>query len=296
MKINHLKKTFRKGELSKPQFIQRMYLAHKRLFDHADLVAGSDLARLEITGHGIVATLKNSGIQILCDKNDRRSIPFEILNFGSFEARELEMLAGFCQGRKTFFDIGANVGWYSLNLAKRFPSLRVLAFEPIPRTYCFLRANIKLNKVSNIRNYNHGFSDHNGKLTFFLDSAYPGNASTARLNRSQKTQKVVCRVRTLDSFTKRTGAKVDVIKCDVEGAELLVLRGGLETLQRDRPVIFLEMLRKWAAAFDYHPNDIINLLAGLGYQCFVCGSSGLKPFTKVRENTKETNYFFLPKK
>lgn len=296
MKPSHLKNAFRKGELSKPQFIRRMHLAHARLFNHVDLVAGSDLAGLEITEHGIVATLKNSGIRMLCDENDRRVIPFEILNFGSFEARELEMLAGFCKGKKTFFDIGANVGWYSLNLAKRFPSLRVLAFEPIPRTYCSLRANIKLNKASNIRIYNHGFSDHNGKLTFFFDPACSGNASTARLIRSQKAQKIVCRVRTLDSFTKRTGAKVDVIKCDVEGAELLVLRGGLETLQRDKPVIFLEMLRKWAAAFDYHPNDIINLLAGLGYQCFVCGSNGLKPFAKVRENTKETNYFFLPKR
>jgi hypothetical protein len=51
-----------------------------------------------------------------------------------------------------------------------------------------------------------------------------------------------------------------------------------------------EMLRKWAAGFGYHPNDIIDLFAGLGYKCF---DSTLKPFGRMDEATTETNFFFL---
>lgn len=55
------------------------------------------------------------------------------------------------------------------------------------------------------------------------------------------------------------------------------------------------MLRKWSNKFGYHPNDIINLFTKIGYQCYVINDKKLKLFTKVDENTIETNYFFLHK-
>lgn len=90
--------------------------------------------------------------------------------------------------------------------------------------------------------------------------------------------------------------KVDFIKCDVEGTELFVYEGGKKTIEKYRPIIMSEMLRKWAHKFNYHPNDIINLLTELGYQCFVINeNSNLKKFDKVLEETVETNYYFLHK-
>jgi hypothetical protein len=61
------------------------------------------------------------------------------------------------------------------------------------------------------------------------------------------------------SFVAKNNAKVDFIKCDVEGAELFVYQGAKATLMQQKPIVFTEMLRKWAAKFDYHPNDIIAL-------------------------------------
>jgi hypothetical protein len=86
---------------------------------------------------------------------------------------------------------------------------------------------------------------------------------------------------------------VDLIKCDVEGAELSVFKGGFKTLQQDRPVIYTEMLRKWSKKFGYHPNDIIELLADAGYLCFAFVGSRLQTIDVVTDDTMATNFFFF---
>ena len=74
------------------------------------------------------------------------------------------------------------------------------------------------------------------------------------------TQKVECNVRRMDDFVKDENInRIDFIKCDVEGSELFVYQGGIESIDRFKPIVFSEMLRKWSNKFGYHPNDIINL-------------------------------------
>jgi len=88
---------------------------------------------------------------------------------------------------------------------------------------------------------------------------------------------------------------VDFIKCDVEGAELFVFRGAKETIATYKPIIFTEMLRKWAKKFDYHPNEIISLFNGLGYRCFSIRNGFLSELSYMDDSTVETNFFFLHK-
>jgi hypothetical protein len=102
-----------------------------------------------------------------------------------------------------------------------------------------------------------------------------------------------CQVRTLDSFTAETGTRVDFIKCDVEGAELLVFQGGIETIRRDKPVVLSEILRKWSAKFNYDPNEIFALFREIGYQVYTAHGGKLVEFGLMDENTIPTNYFFL---
>lgn len=138
-----------------------------------------------------------------------------------------------------------------------------------------------------------GFSDSAGTFDFYYDPGLSVNASLQNLTGKESVVKLECQVKTLDEFWAGRGEKADFIKCDVEGAELLVFRGGEETLRRDKPMVFSEMLRKWTAGFGYHPNDILDFFQGLGYRCFTLSDGGLKSFGRVGEDTIETNFFFL---
>jgi hypothetical protein len=70
----------------------------------------------------------------------------------------------------------------------------------------------------------------------------------------------------------------------------------MDTIARTRPVLFIEMLRKWSAKFGYHPNDIITLLKDIGYECFsVEGGGRMERFASMEESTVATNFIFLHK-
>ena len=105
-----------------------------------------------------------------------------------------------------------------------------------------------------------------------------------------------CELRTLDSVLDwlPPHAQVDFLKCDVEGNELFVLQGGLELLSQHKPVLLCELLRKWAAAFGYHPNEAIDLLRSLGYKAYTVAPAGrLAEFSSIDDDTIQTNFFFV---
>ncbi len=293
MNLFEMRSAYQVGKIPKQQYIEDMHRLHAALFDYVPFLRNTDIAEISITSEQIVMTIKESGIKIFCEPTDKRNIPIEILNLGAFEKDEFEMMKRLVREDFTVWDIGANVGWYSINLAKLFPQARLLAFEPIPSTYQQLLKNIALNQISNIKTYNFGFSNKADTLTFYFYPECSGNASSANLSGRDSVRTLSCPVKTVDAFAVESGYKVDFIKCDVEGAELFVFQGGIKTIEQQRPIIFTEMLRKWSAKFNYHPNQIIELLTKIGYRCFVLQGNKLIDFHLMDENTAETNFFFL---
>jgi FkbM family methyltransferase len=284
-----LKKAFAAGKIAKPAYIDAMNERHRLLHDYAAFIEGTDVAAVELACGEVVMTMRGTGLKFLVRRDDKRTAPLEILNFGALEKAEADMTLRLIREGDTVFDIGANIGWYALTLGRRFKRLRVHAFEPIPDTFARLRAHAALNGDKRVALHNLGFSDQRGKATFYFRPDNSVNASGADLGTGGR--KVTCRIERLDDFARKT--RVDFIKCDVEGAELFVFKGGLRVLARDTPVIFSEMLRKWSASFGYHPNEIIDLLGGLGYRPFTAKGRRLKPFGRMDEKTVETNFFFL---
>ena len=292
-RLESIKEAFSSGSIDKWQYIDRMYELHTSLFDYATFIKGKNISGIEITDDRVVMTFRDSGIKFVCAKNDKRLAPFDSINFGNYEAEELYMQLQLIEDGDKVFDIGGNFGWYAMHVAFGKPKSKIYTFEPILSTFNFLNDNILLNKIGNISTYNFGFSDSEGEFEFYFDPSLSVNASLANVADKKNIEKTCCIVKTLDSFTKEGNYKVDFIKCDVEGAELLVFKGGVETLKRDKPIVFTEMLRKWTAKFNYHPNDIINLFVNLNYSCFTLNQNKLIPFQHVDESTVETNYFFL---
>jgi len=299
MNLKNTKSAYFAGQMSKPQYIDAMYQLHQHLFEYADFLADTDIAKIEITDGDVIMTSRTTGVKIRCDQQDKRLAPLEILNFNFYEKTDSDMIFKLLtnltnqKGEEvSFFDIGANVGWYTINLAKNLEKVNFFAFEPIPMTFEKLKANVELNLV-NVNVHNFGFSNQEQELNFYYYPEGSGNASAANLSELDNVQTIACFVKKLDDFTAENSLSVDFIKCDVEGAELFVYQGGIESLKRNKPIIFTEMLRKWSAKFNYHPNDIIDLLFGIGYRCFTAKADKLVEFVRMDENTIETNFFFL---
>jgi FkbM family methyltransferase len=204
------------------------------------------------------------------------------------------MLISLAKPGDVLFDVGAYVGWYSVNFAERVEGSRVYAFEPIDEIWEELKRNAK--GQHNIACYPFGLSDKRGLVDFYVSSREPGTAALAPLEEERFGSNYIVRspVTTIDLLCEILHLPPpNIIKCDVEGAELLVFRGAARTLEHYHPIIQCEMLRKWARRFNYHPNDLISYLRGFGYKCFTLADGELKPFTEMTEETTETNFFFL---
>jgi len=293
MSLKLLEKEYINGKIDKHDYIQRMHDAHKVLFEYSNFIKNKDIKKIEIDDGNVTMTTRENEIKLLCDKYDHRMVPIEILNFKFYEKDEINFILKLIKENNTIFDIGANIGWYSLKIAKNVKNVEIMAFEPIPKTFEYLKKNIDLNHVSNVKTFNYGLSDEEKNISFYYYPEGSCNASAANLSRRNDIDKIICKLTTLDKFAADKNLSVDFIKCDVEGSELFVFKGGIKTIERDKPIIFTELLRKWAAEFDYHPNNVISLLKKNGYLCFTIKNRNLKEITEINENTVETNFLFL---
>lgn len=285
---------YRKGAIKKPDFIKSVYSEHHQgLFDYADYLSGTNIKKIEIEDGRVIMTSRDRGIRMECAPGDHRIAPIEILNFSDYEKEESLMMDRLLRDGDTFFDVGANIGWYSINMAVSRRNSKVFSFEPIPKTYNQLQRNISFNPNSNLIAKNFGFSNKNGNFTFHYYSEGSGNASLADLTGRPDIKIIQCEVQTMDHFSQVNNVNVDFIKCDVEGAELLVFQGGINTISRDKPIIMAEILRKWSEKFNYDPNDIFLLFKKLGYEAYTADGLILTLFDRMNTNTKETNFFFL---
>lgn len=282
------------GLIEKPDFIKSAYSEHHQaLFDYSKHLNRTNIKKIEIEHDRVVMTSRDRGIRIECTPGDLRIAPIEILNFSDYEKEESLMMDRLLLDGDTFFDIGANIGWYSINIAVSRRNSKVFSFEPIKKTYDQLKKNISLNQISNIESHNFGLSDTSGVFTFYYYPEGSGNASIANLTGRHDIENLQCEVQTMDHYTEVKKINVDFIKCDVEGAELLVFKGGINTIKRDRPIVLAEILRKWSEKFNYNPNEIFSLFRQIGYKSYTCNGTRLSLFDQMSEETKQTNFFFL---
>lgn len=290
-----LRLQYESGALPKRDFIQGAYQTHRHLFAYPSYLEDTNVESVELRREGVIVGFRESAIRMWCPEGEQRHTTLTCLDFRQYESDELRLLERFAKGRRCFLDIGANAGFYSMGMAKAFPDLEIHAFEPVPTTFEQLRRNLMLNGTSKVQAHHTGLADVAGELTFYFDATVSGASSSAPLGDGFDTTTVACPVTTLDEFVTRHSLRPDLIKCDVEGGELKTFLGARNTLAEHRPVVFTEMLRKWAARFHYHPNDLIAFFATLDYVFYRIESGALTPMPHMTDDTVGTNFFFIPR-
>jgi FkbM family methyltransferase len=151
--------------------------------------------------------------------------------------REFQMLESFVDPGDWAIDVGANVGHYTARLSKLVgPSGRVLAFEPVPRTFELLTANARQFPYSNVTLMNAALSDRASVAAMEVPGG-EGGAYLAHLTEQNTGLNVLCIP--LDAIS--LPRPIRLIKIDAEGHELPVLRGMAGLLKRDRPALIVEV-------------------------------------------------------
>jgi len=192
----------------------------------------------------------------------RETIGWSSLLYGTFELAELEFVRSYLRPGSNVFDIGANVGIFSvlMSVALR-QSGNVWAFEPEPTNVKRLKLNIELNGVENVRIFSCalGEKDAHKMLQMSHDPAYPSLVKVEP-GFSDGTD-ILVQMRTLDAVWDDGGKPhISFIKMDVEGSELQVLKGASIFLKECRPTMLIE------ANTPEQLESLTKLLEGYGYE------------------------------
>lgn len=166
-------------------------------------------------GSFLVNYKQNAYIYFMSSFHEKRFIDFAINNL--------------VDKNKKCIDIGAHVGTYTMHLAKNCKE--VYSFECSPRHYNILCGNIAINDLDfKVKKFEYALSDKEGEAEYFFRSKDGGGNGIQKFDRDSTNEKTIVKTRTLDSFEFND---IGFIKIDVEGHELGVLRGALETLKRN---------------------------------------------------------------
>jgi len=158
-------------------------------------------------------------------------------------------------------DVGANFGVFTNCMSKIAPQGKHYAFEPVPAAFQYLKQYFD---YPNVTLHNVALGDQSGVMDFYQADiiGYSGFKITEAAKQASQSSKVQVSVNTLDAIIPESEA-IDFIKIDVEGAELLVLKGAVNTIRRNLPYIVFEFERH-AEKYGTTPAELFDFLNDIG--------------------------------
>jgi FkbM family methyltransferase len=184
-------------------------------------------------------------------------------------------------------DVGANVGYFTMLFADLTGERgQVHAFEPIPSTFEELLRNIRrFPGYKGVYLNCAAVGDSQRRTAMLLPRDDHGQAALVRhqdgswKDAADQVRSIDVQMIRFDDYAASLG-RIDFIKCDVEGAELLFLRGAESTLRRCRPRLSLEMDERWMKSFGWSAIDVFQLLRQIGYAHFYHVGPETKPIVE----------------
>lgn len=212
----------------------------------------------------------------------------EILTASCFERATVAFVQAFLKPGMTFVDAGAHVGQYSL-LASALvgPKGSVHAFEPYATLFSVLQRNVRRNRCLNVTLNNTALTTDDGMHDLFIGYARNLGATSFTPSRRQYSG-VSLRVPTtsLDRYVySRHLSSVDLIKIDVEGAELDVIRGAESVIRgNDQVALIVEFCEAVAVRFGRTTAELADYLRRLDFELFRIGDEGLTPYRSTEHD------------
>jgi FkbM family methyltransferase len=227
---------------------------------------------------------------------------------GKWSEPELELLPRAVRTGETALDVGANYGLYSYHLS-RIGGVRVYAFEPVPFTFQTLSVVARLLRFRGVELVSKGCSDRGGEITFTVPvqasgavasgQAYMGGRDDEREGREGQvrwaaTRDVTAEVVALDEFLPRV-ERLSLVKCDIEGAELLAFRGAARMIGEHLPTVICEINPWFLEGFGIALEELLGFFSERDYKLYHYRSEeGRGRLREVApEDVVEDNYVFI---
>lgn len=238
--------------------------------------------RVKNTGFVLPGRLRHSGLVLPLDLGDW--VQYWMFMDGAYERELVDFLLPRVEG-KTFFDVGANVGSYTLSFAKS--AARIYSFEASASNCRILRSFMSSTHLPRIEIVNKAVSNSSGQnVSLFCSPDTGGNHSQfCDYGNGHET----CTTISIDDFARERGIldKVHVMKVDIEGSEFAAFEGAHELLAQSRPLLLVELNALMAARAGWMPNDLHSLLSDYGYVSYELVRSRLAKFDTSRLNDPE---------
>lgn len=223
-------------------------------------------------------------------------IPQEIYLTGVFEPGCSNLLSALLKPGDTVIDVGANIGYFTLLGASLVGnSGRVLAVEPNPEVRAQLERNLSRNGMRNVQLFDCALSDAEEELTLFIGPPDNTGISSFRTPRDS-TRSITVRTIPFDIGFPPAQTRAAMVKVDVEGAELRVLRGMRHYLARNSPDLIIELSPDYLQDLDANIFELYDLLAEHGYCGYDIGLHELKALDRTDvKSLGQFNAFFTVK-
>ena len=206
--------------------------------------------------------------------------------FGSFERLESGYFRAQIRPDDVCFDVGGNIGYFTMLMASRLKSGHVHVFEPIPINAAMIELNKQLNGFKNVTVNNAALGHEKGVAQFAVSADSAFSSLLVEAETAPGDTIAVPVVRLDDYLAERGFARLDILKVDVEGAEGLVIGGAENTLSNPmaRPrIILLELVDHRLAQFGTSTDALVSKLRSYGYVPHVLrGKSELHPYAGPR--------------
>ena len=202
-----------------------------------------------------------------------------------------------------FYDIGANIGFYSLIAEMENDNIKVVGFEPATGPLHYFKENVKVNNLKNIKVEPLALSEKEGKITFheiknqkykYLEHNLAGESNAGSKTKGRNYVLTDVNTTTLDKYVKDNHVdNIDLMKMDTEGTEHLILEQSQHVLSIMKPIIICETL------FNTIEPQLESILSSYGYEFYNHVGNGLKKvehITRTEDNGVRNCFFVHPSK
>ena len=234
--------------------------------------------------------LFNTGI-LLRLKRLVKKLPVALTRNQQYDLQTKQIIRKVCTAHSNTVDVGTHSGDILDVLLQQSPNGTHYGFEPLPQFYQSLRAKYRQQK--NIVLYDLALSDANGNSSFNHVTSNPSYSgikkrSYDRTNETDETIEV--KTARLDDVLLQQNKKIDLMKIDVEGAELGVLKGAVQLIERDKPVIIFECGIGGTDVYETTPADLFVFFTERGYAVSLL-KNYLKQDTALTQTAFEEQYY-----